>query len=383
MIMDLQFGSTGKGQVAGTLAHDRCPDTVVTAWGPNAGHTFRHGDLKMVTTMLASSSVTPSIENILIGPGSVLKLDSLINEMLTAGKLLHGKTLIIHPQTPLWRPAYAEMEAANLKRIGSTMKGTGEALIHKVRRQPTATIIGFADHEPHDIYAQFDAVTQQTGCAILVDETAYNNAVDASKYMFVEGAQGFGLGYHTSFYPYCTSRDVSPAQLLADCRLPIQEDLEVIGICRTYPIRVANRFDEHGNMVGHSGGYFPDQNELQWSDIGRQPELTTVTKLPRRLFNFSIQQIQDACRIVRPNEIALTFCDYLEPVDAGEGDRPRIRAVGEVEKLVNSIQRSLRDAKYGAPNVGYLSYGPNSCDLYYVKKRSDGLLPALIIDRLL
>ena len=41
IITDLQFGSTGKGAFAGKLAaHGIRPDTVLTAWGPNAGHTF-------------------------------------------------------------------------------------------------------------------------------------------------------------------------------------------------------------------------------------------------------------------------------------------------------------------------------------------------------
>ena len=40
MILDLQFGSTGKGLLAGFLAKSRQPDVVITAWGPNAGHTY-------------------------------------------------------------------------------------------------------------------------------------------------------------------------------------------------------------------------------------------------------------------------------------------------------------------------------------------------------
>ena len=39
-IIDLQFGSTSKGILAGVLAEKRLPDTICTAWGANAGYTY-------------------------------------------------------------------------------------------------------------------------------------------------------------------------------------------------------------------------------------------------------------------------------------------------------------------------------------------------------
>ena len=40
IIVDLQFGSTGKGALAGYLAANSDYDVVVSANMPNAGHTF-------------------------------------------------------------------------------------------------------------------------------------------------------------------------------------------------------------------------------------------------------------------------------------------------------------------------------------------------------
>ena len=40
LICDMQYGSTGKGLLAGYLAMNHGPDTLMTAWGPNSGHTY-------------------------------------------------------------------------------------------------------------------------------------------------------------------------------------------------------------------------------------------------------------------------------------------------------------------------------------------------------
>ena len=43
IVIDLQYGSTGKGLIVGFLAEEHKYDTVVTAWAPNAGHTYKIG----------------------------------------------------------------------------------------------------------------------------------------------------------------------------------------------------------------------------------------------------------------------------------------------------------------------------------------------------
>ena len=39
IVVDLQYGSTGKGLIVGKIAEDEAHDSVFTAWAPNAGHT--------------------------------------------------------------------------------------------------------------------------------------------------------------------------------------------------------------------------------------------------------------------------------------------------------------------------------------------------------
>lgn len=308
-VVDLQFGSTGKGQIAGTIAHHWKADVVATAWGPNAGHTFIGPQgRKTVSRMLASSAVAPDIQHILIGPGTVLDLPQLAREIDGSSEYLHGKNLVIHPQTViLW-----DSDAANekyLKRIGSTMKGTSAAMIRKIGRESSVVAGGQADI----VHTALSVAINDAEMSLSISAKHYDAAIDRAQRLILEGAQGYSLGIHTHFYPYTTSRDVSTAQLFADCRVPwpTNRSAHVVGVARTYPIRVANRYDAEGNMVGTSGGYYPDQEETTWDTLGREPELTTVTKLPRRVFTFSHKQIKEAARVCSPDSIALTFCDYL------------------------------------------------------------------------
>lgn len=344
-VVDLQFGSTGKGQICGTLGHHWGPDTVVTAWGPNAGHTFRKDGKTWVHRMLSIAALAPSVEDILIGPGSVVDLGRLAQEIHLAATELKGKHLVIHPQAALLKSHHAIAEASLVK-IGSTMKGTAEAAIDKMRRNAfNAPTAGLSQGWVHDELSQS---LYEANMSLAISSLQYDEAIDASDRMLLEGAQGFSLGIHTDFYPYTTSRDVSTAQLLADCRVPLPrrpDHFRVIGVCRTYPIRVANRF-ENGIQVGTSGPCYPDQKEINWSDLGREPELTTVTKLPRRVFTFSHGQVAEAARVCGVDSVALTFCDYLPDTDA-------------IQKLINEVDLIMP----GAARVRLTSHGPNMEDV--------------------
>lgn len=365
-VQDLQFGSTGKGQIAGSIAHTWFPDTVVTAWGPNAGHTFRRDGRKWVHTMLATSAIAPSVEQILIGPGSVLNVDSLVNEIVNAASHLRGKRLVIHPQAAVVQEVHRHQETSELLRIGSTMKGTGAAACDKImRRQVTVR------YNADEVISKIGRACMMADMGLSISSRIYDQCVDMSEKMIVEGAQGFSLGVHTDFYPNTTSRDVSTAQLLADCRLPFpgsEHQFRSVGVCRTFPIRVANReeltteYDEKNERitkVHSSGGCYPDQKELDWTgDLNRPPEMTTVTKLPRRVFSFSYEQVIEACRIMNPDFLALTFADYLEHPDAEQDYGARV-ALGEPAlEMTRNIEGVTGKA------VLMVSFGPESTDVY-------------------
>lgn len=313
MILDLQFGSTGKGLLAGYLAKFMRPDTLVTAWGPNAGHTYiDEGGREFIHCMLANGVVSPNLKTILMGPGSVIDLDRLYSEIKSCKDLLIGKRLVIHPQAVVVTAKHREMEMRNVK-IGSTMKGTGAAVIERIERDP--------DNNPTALnvigYDWLDSIAQM-GIGIEISKHSYDYALMEANIIQIEGAQGYSLSIYNGFYPYTTSRDVTPAQVMADCALPWSLDPEIYGTLRTYPIRVANRFDEEGNMIGTSGPGYDDQKELKWEDLGMEPELTTVTQLPRRIFSFSIEQMAESLFRCGPTKLFLNFTNYMDNEEVSE-----------------------------------------------------------------
>lgn len=379
IVQGLQWGSEAKGNIASLVAHNWEPDTVVSAWQPNAGHTAYIGDHKYVHTMLAVGALAPTVQNILIGPGSVVDLEQLRKEIEYAYTLntraLLGKNLTIHPQATILRPHHREQEKG-LVAIGSTMKGSMAAVAEKMLRAPGGAITA-RQFPSVALGDELGDALDKAGMTLAITEKHYDKAIDISRRMLVEGAQGFSLGIHTGFYPYTTSRDVSTAQLFADCRLPFPRDVHdvhVIGVFRTYPIRVANRFNEHNEQIGTSGGCYFDQKELDWKrDLGREPELTTVTKLPRRIFTFSQQQLNEACRIVRPDSLAMTFCDYVAD-DPYNHEHFKFDVTDIPEGLVKYMGPEIMGLQDRTP-IKLLSFGPKSDNIHqvYIRKRAQML----------
>lgn len=303
MVMDFQYGSTGKGLIAGYLAKRGDYDTSVCSFATNAGHTYidKERGLHLMTQQLPTGGlVSSTVKNILIGPGALIHEATLLNELDSCAGLLQGKRIMIHPQAAVVTDEHARQEVAwGMTKMGSTAKGVGAAMIERIKRDPV-------DPNTAGNRFLFDRLHKY-----LVSEQEYRAILDASESVLVEGAQGFSLSLYHGQYPYVTSRDVTPWQIAADCALPFKwaPYIKVIGTMRTYPIRVNNR-------DGSSGPCYPDQREVQWEELadrGVIPELTTVTKLKRRIFTFSQQQAAEAafhCGGYWETKIFLNFANY-------------------------------------------------------------------------
>lgn len=300
MVIGGQWGSEGKGLFAGFIANVRRPDVVVCQFGPNAGHTWLEGDQPIVFKSLPVASIRPSVKAILLGPGSVINPDILERELRELAPLLAGKTVYVHEAAAILMPgdAEAEMGDKGTTRIASTRQGTSEAMIRKIRRAyPTLPAYEALKHLP----------------CIVTSHEVYTRILDRANLVQIEGSQGMDLSINGGFYPHVTSRDCTPSQVLADCGMHPFDLGHVYACIRTFPIRVGNIKDEEGNLIGYSGPYYPDQDELNWSDLGVKEELTTVTRRVRRVFSFSNTQTRKLLREVRPSAIFLNFCNYITP----------------------------------------------------------------------
>lgn len=338
-IVDLQFGSTGKGLLAGKMAEEIRPDTLITAWGPNAGHTYidATGE-KYVNIALPNGIVSPDLKRILIGPGSIINPEIMMAEIRQYERLLDGVEILIHPHAAVVTEAMREAERKYGFQIGSTMKGVGEAVINKIRR------------DPRNINIAREALKLHVLEEHVVTEQEYNAAVNEAEIAIVEGAQGYSLSINHGFYPYTTSRDCTVQQLNVDCGLPRKIGCQpmVHGVARTFPIRVANRFDDEGKQIGTSGPCYPDQREITWDELGMKPELTTVTKLPRRIFTFSEQQVAEAICMNGVDNVFLNFANYM-------GDRLDDHYPEKLNEIIDAIDRYA--------HVRWLGWGPSALDV--------------------
>jgi len=292
VIIDLQYGSTGKGLIAGYMATHGKYDTVVNANMPNAGHTFIDGrGNEMIHKVLPNGVVGKSVKNVMLGAGSIFSLVQLQAELYFLEDFGYSSfNLWIHEDAVVLTDAHKEAEQtdAPLDNIGSTRQGTSAAMIQKIMRNGerncTAKVVLKGS------YFEDFVISQKEWLEILKD----------SKEILLEGAQGYSLGINAGFYPFCTSRDCTPARFMSDCGIPLPWLRRVIGTCRMHPIRVG----------GNSGGYYSDQEETTWAELGQKEERTTVTQRVRRVFTWSNLQIQEAILACQPDQIFLNFCNY-------------------------------------------------------------------------
>lgn len=340
MVMDFQYGSTGKGAIAGYLAKRGDYDTVVCSFATNAGHTYidKERGIHVMTQQLPTGAISsPTVKNILIGPGALIHAKTLIDELNLYAGFLEGKNILIHPQAAVVEDYHARREIdGGMTKIGSTAKGCGEAMIERIRRDP---------RNPNIAKNRFFGTLLGQ---LVVTEQEYRDALEQAESTLVEGAQGFSLSMYHGQYPYTTSRDVTPWQIAADCGLPYKwaSYIRVIGACRAFPIRVNNR-------DGSSGPCYPDQLELSWDSFnGIAPELTTVTKLPRRIFTFSRKQMEEAmfhCGGYWDTRVFLNFANYCAYEDQLKDIIARIETPGP--------------GYLNPPKVHWIGHGPDDSDI--------------------
>jgi adenylosuccinate synthase len=320
----MQFGSTGKGLLIGAIEESANQGSIaVSTMAPNAGHTYVDPDGKaFVHSAVPLGALFPNIDVIGIGPGSTVDLDKMVKELENASLHRYGRNttsiveplVLIHAHAGVLTGDMVKEDARHVA-IGSTMKGSGSAQIAKIRRDPTgdACLIKHVEPSVPDHVGCFHVkVVDHHRWLVLMDEFIRGSHGE----IVIEGSQGYSLGLTSGMWPYTTYRECTPAQILADAALPIPlSDVRLMGVLRTYPIRVANRFNEEGEQIGTSGPCYPDQAETSWEKIGVPPEFTTVTKLERRVFSFSLKQFKQAMLHTRPDTILCNFMNYLSPKD--------------------------------------------------------------------
>lgn len=302
-----QFGSEAKGHVAAILiegAQLEIKDSGIVAvrvGGPNAGHTViddtgRRWPLRTIPVAAPISGC-----DLVLAAGCEIEYSVLEDEVLSleAAGYTVGERLYIDQAATELTGYHHEIENAGrmTERLGSTGKGVGAARAERLMRR--APIV--ADN---DDFRNLGIICDTT--------TLLRERLRSDHQIVIEGTQGYGLGLHAGFYPFCTSGDCRSIDFLQQTGLPPQR-VSTWVVYRTMPIRVA----------GNSG---PMWNEVSWADLAKtsggyiQPEQTTVTKKTRRIGLWDAELANSAWQANGGGDndhAVLTFVDYLDPKLAG------------------------------------------------------------------
>jgi len=297
ILVDGQWGSTGKGKLAGwLLSHYSEIDTVVSDFMPNAGHTFIADTTeRFMFKMLPMGSLFPNVKRVLVGPHAVISKPILFKELEIAGRVRQQKVpLYIHPFASVLSYKDKEAESLNLRHVASTMQGCAEAQIRKMRRNPDNCILAYSDGDLSHFVADTHQLLTKTECTTLI-----------------ETSQGFDLSLNAGHsWPFVTSRDCLLGRFLDNAGAHPRMLGSIIGSIRCHPIRV-------GNIEGGtSGPCYTDQREMVWEEISQMcgkdvREYTSVTKRVRRVFSFSMKQLYRFLRYCQPDYMFMNFVNYL------------------------------------------------------------------------
>lgn len=297
-----QYGSEGKGHVAGQLAARLDSPLVIRTGGPNAGHTIVGPDGQVhKLRQLPTAAVSNPNAQLGISAGSLIDPAVLEQELIELGLDQTPERLIIDPAATIIERAHKDAERADQSLANwSTQKGIGAARADRIWRQAQTVGGYYRDH--------YEGWFLQTSVASVA-----RGKLATGQSVLIEAAQGYGLGLHTSFYPKTTSADCTAIDALADVGLYPHwvlagSELLIWVVVRPYPIRVA----------GDSG---PLAGETTWGELGLEPERTTVTNKIRRVGRWDPSLVAGAIwanggpasNVV----VALTMVDQVVPAVRG------------------------------------------------------------------
>jgi adenylosuccinate synthase len=290
-----QWGSEGKGNIVSHIAPEY--QYLMRVGGPNAGHKV-YGNPIQTFHHLPSGTVG-SNAHLLIGPGAVIRVPTLLDEIAKWG--VDHDRLSIDPAAMIISDADIEREKARLSTIGSTAQGVGEATARKINDRGQLDGRGRSLVQLARDIKGLRPYIRETG-------TFLERAFLRREKVLLEGTQGTSLGIHHGSYPHVTSRDSTVSGCLAEAGISPSHVRRIVMVCRTYPIRVGGKSGPMGREISMTE--IARRSGLPLSEI-QSTERTSTTNRPRRIAEFNWLQLRRSAMLNGPTNIALTFVDYL------------------------------------------------------------------------
>ncbi|MBI5470164.1 adenylosuccinate synthetase [Candidatus Kaiserbacteria bacterium] len=285
IIVDLQYGDSGKGKVAHFLCNKKKYTHVIRYnGGGNAGHTIFHKGVKFVTHQVPVGVFfgIPSI----IGSGCALDPETFfeeLKELETGGVKTRGK-IFIAINAHVVTAAHKEEDNKDTK-VGTTKRGMGPAYRAKYGRTGLR-----ADSVPElkpyliDLYEEFQVKNE--------------NAV-----VLAEGAQGFGLDIDWGDYPFVTSSHCTAAGALLN-GFPPQSVRDIWGVAKAYETYVGLKDFEPKNE--------PIFEKIR--ELGQ--EFGATTGRPRQCNWLNLELLEKAARMNGVNKLVINKIDVLNRAGA-------------------------------------------------------------------
>lgn len=273
LVMGGLLGDEGKGCFARWKARlDNC-DTAIRTGGPNAGHSCEIGEMHQLPT--CSDMVTW----VLVPRAALIHVPTLLEEYERV--LRPNKTrLYVHPMATIIT------ELGQASEFGTMGMGIG-----KTRAQRCLKRASIARDVP------------ELRVFLMEDPDSWDSLWRDGHNIMIEGSQGYGLSLHGWHYPYCTSGDLNPHQMLSDIGAPFRfgEATEVCLVYRPITIRVPGNSGPLDREFGIGECRLPVEEESWGVNKGQ----------PKRAGAFDKGLARRSLAECNPDATALTFAQYM------------------------------------------------------------------------
>lgn len=345
---DIGAGSSGKGALNAWLSEKYDFNLATNNYMTNAGH-FVELDTgeRILNQHLCSAWINRNTE-IYINAGAAIDIEVLIKEIeaIEAIGFEVKNRLTIHPLANVITEQDKEFEKQTIK-SGSTFKGCGAALARKAMRVPGQRLA-----------KDYDELTPY-----IKDRTQeIIRMITQGAKILIEGSQGIDLDINQGEWPYTTSRQTTPQQLVADAGIPNQAITNIIGNLRTNPIRINNVSAADDKEICYTGNYW-DAKEISWEEIAKRAGynsydefkeeygfalMTSVTKKVRRVFEFPKKRFASNHALIGgtlPDSNVIYSLNFINFIDR------EVKGVRTIEKLMtDKVTGWLRENLY--PIIG-------------------------------
>jgi len=273
IVVDLQYGDSGKGKVAHELCKKEDYTHVIRYnGGCNAGHTIYHENEKIITHHIPCG-VFFGIKSI-IGPGCVVHPETFIGEVENLKNMGFDTSLIkISSNTHVITDFHVAQDKKDTE-IGTTKRGNGPAYRDKYSRKGVRAIdVPELEEYLIDIYHE------------LYEET--ENPI-----ILFEGAQGFGLDVDWGDYPYVTSSHCTVGSALLN-GVPASAVRNVWGVAKVYETYVGQKkfhgddkvFDEIRELGEEYGSTTGRARQINWLDMDLLERAINVNGVAKLVLN--------------------------------------------------------------------------------------------------